>query len=39
MEQVNLFSGYVRTINKDETSIKIDKILENMQVNYDVKIG
>jgi hypothetical protein len=39
MEQINLFSGYVRELKKDETAIKIDKVLENMQVNYDVRVG
>ena len=38
-EQINLFSGYARKLHKDETITKIDKIVENMQVFYDVKMG
>ena len=38
-EQINLFSGYARKLYKDETITKIDKIVENMQVFYDVKMG
>lgn len=39
MEQVNLFSGYTRKLCKDGTITKIDKVVENMQVFYDVKVG
>ena len=39
MEQVNLFSGYARKINKEEVETHIDKLVQNLQVFYDVKIG
>jgi hypothetical protein len=39
MEQVNVFSGYVRNLLKEVTVVKVDKTFERMQVFYDVKIG
>lgn len=39
MQQVNVFSGYTRNLMKEETVYKVDKIIQRMQVFYDVKVG
>jgi hypothetical protein len=39
MEQINLFSGYTRKLNKEDSTVKVDRVLEQMQVNYDIRIG
>lgn len=39
MEQVNLFSGYSRSLMKEEKVIKADKTIDRLQVYYNVKIG
>lgn len=34
-----MFSGFVRKVQKEENIVKTDKIIEQIQVEYNLKVG